>query len=65
LPRPSAAFHNLRYLRIETLPIDLRHNLREALAQRKEPTQYDIITNIGTTEHVRDNQTAVWTNLWQ
>ncbi len=47
------------------LPIDLRRNLRDALAQRNQPTQYDIITNIGTTEHVRDSQTAVWANLWQ
>ena len=53
------------HLRIGALPIGLRHNRRDALAQRKEPTQYDIITNICTTEHVRDNQAAVWTNLWQ
>ena len=44
------------------LPIDLRLNLMDALAQRNQPTQYDIITNIGTTEHVRTARPR-WANL--
>ena len=46
------------------LPIDLRGDLRLALDSYDVPILYDVVTNIGTTEHVVDQQEAVWRNLW-
>ncbi len=48
------------------LPIDLRKCLRtELVARGRNHTQFDVVTNIGTTEHVVDNQEAVWRNVWE
>lgn len=45
------------------LPIDLRHPLKSALVARGLPAQYDMVTNIGTTEHVVDSQDRLWSNI--
>jgi hypothetical protein len=47
------------------LAIDLRcQDLPGELAKRNEYGLYDVVTNIGTTEHVVDNQRQVWKNVW-
>jgi hypothetical protein len=46
------------------LALDLREPLGLKLQEAGKPQQYDVITNIGTTEHVEGEQEQVWNNIW-
>jgi SAM-dependent methyltransferase len=48
------------------LAVDLRKCLRTELTARDfNRVQFDVVTNIGTTEHVEGNQEQVWRNVWE
>ncbi len=47
------------------LPIDLRGCVRADLAFRNLPTEYDVLTNSGVTEHVESEQIAAWRNCYE
>jgi SAM-dependent methyltransferase len=65
------AKHGMRHVSVDingkdgAHPIDLRcQDLCLALDLHEEPKHYQIVTNIGTTEHVVDDQRQVWKNVW-